>query len=169
MLSDFNRKGKVKCRTDQRHHAIIPAARSWWKPAGSTVRSTCLSIQKSPARQQSVDTIGGGRKPESRIWKPILSVCSAPSRASTSGQRWQCRNGLCQQTDTGIHSRDLHGGFLIHLLPGIGAAKHKGLPGIADVIRNLRQTFFWLFCFGRIPWVLKSHPFPESHNIYVSA
>ena len=75
----------------------------------------------------------------------------------------QCRNGLRQQTDTGIHSRDLHGGFLIHLLPGIGAAKHKGLPGIADVIRDLRQTFFWLFCFGRIPWVLKPHPFPESH------
>ena len=75
----------------------------------------------------------------------------------------QCRNGLCQQTDTGIHSRDLHGCFLIHLLPGIGAAKHKGLPGIADVIRDLRQAFFWLFCFGRIPWVLKPHPFPESH------
>ena len=75
----------------------------------------------------------------------------------------QCRNGLCQQTDTGIHSRDLHGGFLIHLLPGIGTPKHKGLPGISDVICDLRQTFFWLFCFGRIPWVLKPHPFPESH------
>ena len=75
----------------------------------------------------------------------------------------QCRNGLCQQTDTGIHSRNLHGGFLIHLLPGIGTAKHKGLPGITDVIRDLRQTFFWLFCFRRIPWVLKPHPFPESH------
>ena len=40
------------------------------------------------ARQRSVDTTGGGRKPESRIWKLIHSVCSVPSRASTSGQRW---------------------------------------------------------------------------------
>ncbi len=28
------------------HRAITPAAQSWWKPAGSTVRSTCLSIQR---------------------------------------------------------------------------------------------------------------------------
>ena len=75
----------------------------------------------------------------------------------------QCRNGLRQQTDTGVHGRDLHGSLLIHLLSGIGTAKHKGLPGITDVIRDLRQTFFRLFCFGRIPWVLKPHPFPESH------
>ena len=34
------------CHTDQRHRAITPAAQSWWKPAGSTVRSTCLSIQR---------------------------------------------------------------------------------------------------------------------------
>lgn len=88
MLSDFNRKGKVKCRTDQRHRAITLAARSWWKPAGSTVRSTCLSIQKPPGQQQSVDTTDVGRKPGSRILKHIRSVCSVPSRASTSGQRW---------------------------------------------------------------------------------
>ena len=74
MLSDFNRKGKIKCRTDQRHRATIPAARSWWKPAGSTVRNTCLSTQKLPGQQQSVDTTGGGRKPESRIWKRIRFV-----------------------------------------------------------------------------------------------
>ena len=75
----------------------------------------------------------------------------------------KCRNGLCQQTDTGVHGRNLHGGFFIHLLPGIGTAKHKGLPGIADIIRDLRQTLFRLFCFGRISRILKSHPFPESH------
>ena len=70
---------------------------------------------------------------------------------------------ICQQTDTGVHGRNLHGGFFIHLLPGIGTAKHKGLPGIADIIRDLRQTLFRLFCFGRISRILKSHPFPESH------
>lgn len=76
------------CRTDQRHRAVIPAARSWWNPAGFTVRSTCLSTQRSFARRRSVDTTGGGRKPESRISKHIRSVCSVPSRASMSGQRW---------------------------------------------------------------------------------
>ena len=28
------------------------------------------------------------------------------------------------------------------------------------------NTKLWLFCFGRIPWVFKPHPFPESHIIY---
>ena len=93
---------------------------------------------------------------------PCLFLVAVIVRHTVEMQR-QCCNGLCQQTDTGIYGRDLHGGFFIHLLPGIGTTKHKGLPGIADVIRDLRQTFFWLFCFGRIPWVLKPHPFPESH------
>lgn len=74
MLSDFNRKGKIKCRIDQRHRATIPAARSWWKPDGSTVRSTCLSTRKSLAQRQSVDTTDDGRKPGSRIWKRIRFV-----------------------------------------------------------------------------------------------
>ena len=75
------------CRTDQRHRAITPAARSWWKLAGSTVRSTFLSTQKPPGQQQSVGTTDVGRKPGSRIWKPIRCVCSVPSRVSMSGQR----------------------------------------------------------------------------------
>ena len=54
----------------------------------------------------------------------------------------QCRNGLRQQSDTGIHGRDLHGCLFIYLFPGIGSAKHKGLPGITDIVRNLGQTFF---------------------------
>ncbi len=93
---------------------------------------------------------------------PCLFLVAVVVRHPVQVQR-QGGNGFCQQTDTGIHSRDLHSSFLIHLLPGIGTAKHKGLPGIPDVIRDLRQTFFRLFCFGRIPWVFKSHPFPESH------
>lgn len=42
--------------------------------------------------------------------------------------------------------------------PALGSAKHKGLPGIVDIVRDLRQTFLWLLFFGRIPWVFKSHP-----------
>ena len=126
------------------------------------------------------EQVGHHRFPEDkgchfRIWLPIqnlvqrmipcLLLIAIVIRHPVQMQR-QCRNGLCQQTDTGVHGRDLHGGFFIHLLPGIGTAKHKGLPGIADIIRDLRQTFFRLFCFGRISRILKSHPFPESHNIY---
>lgn len=77
MLSDFNRKGKIKCRTDQRHRATIPAARSWWKPDGSTVRSTCLSTRKQQDLPLSVDTTDGGKKPESHISKPIRCAWSA--------------------------------------------------------------------------------------------
>ncbi len=40
------------CRTDQRHRAVIPAARSWWNPAGSIVRSTCLSEVTRPAAKR---------------------------------------------------------------------------------------------------------------------
>ena len=54
----------------------------------------------------------------------------------------QGRNGLCQQSNTGIHGRDLHGGFFVHLLSCIGTTKHKGLPGIADIVRDLWQTLF---------------------------
>ena len=45
-LKQLIEEEKEKCRTDQRHRAITPAAQSWWKPAGSTVRSPCLSIQR---------------------------------------------------------------------------------------------------------------------------
>ena len=38
-------RGRSKpCRSDQRYRADTPAARSWWNPAGCTVRSICLSI-----------------------------------------------------------------------------------------------------------------------------
>lgn len=65
-----------------------PAVRSWSNPPHFfTVRSTCLSTQKPPARQRSVDTTDGGRKPESRIWKPIRCVCSA-KKGKYVWQRW---------------------------------------------------------------------------------
>ena len=80
------------------------------------------------------------------------------------------RHRLGQQPDTGIHSRDLHRRFLIHPLAGRSRAKEKGLPGIADIVRYLRQTGSICFgaVFGSIPGLAKAHPFQKSHFIAFS-
>ena len=72
---------------------------------------------------------------------PCLFLVAVLVRYPIQVQR-QGSNGFCQQSDTGIHSRDLHGRLFIHLFPCIGSAKHKGLPGITDIVRNLGHTFF---------------------------
>ena len=72
---------------------------------------------------------------------PCLFLVAVVIRHPIQMQR-QGRNGLCQQSNTGIHGRDLHGGFFVHLLSCIGTTKHKGLPGIADIVRDLWQTLF---------------------------
>ena len=69
-------------------------------------------------------------------------------------QRKPCHR-LGQQPDAGIHRCNLHGGLFIHLLAGVGPSEDKGLAGVADVIRHLRER-------GSIPWA-DAQPFKESH------
>ena len=115
-----------------------------------------------------------GKAGHFRVWFPVEDLIKrmihrlffriSIACISVQVQR-QARHGLRQKPDTGIHRGDLHGGLLVHPLPGACRAKEKGLSGVSDIIRDLRQTWpFCLYAFRRAPGLSEAQPTEKSHR-----
>ena len=119
----------------QRQHVVFPVPDD-------------LRIAVAPQEQMGHHRLPEGKARHFRIRLPIQELVQRVVRCLLLGihpilhpvemKRKPC-HCLSQEPDAGIYGRDLHRALLIHLLAGVGFSEHKGLPGVADVVCDIRS------------------------------